>query len=85
MAPFAGQGQSPCLPYAATSRSSEVAALIMSGEMAVAFWMAHVGRSGTIFPLQNGGESAVLFCFVFLYIVFAGPGAWSIDGRNRSA
>lgn len=64
---------------------SRPAAFIMAGEMAVAFWMGHVGRSGTIFPIQNGGESAVLFCFVFLYIVFAGPGAWSMDGRRRSA
>ncbi|MGN6101461.1 MAG: DoxX family protein [Devosia sp.] len=57
------------------------AALVMSGEMAVAYWMAHVPRGG-FFPLQNFGESAVLFCFVFLYLVFAGPGAWSLDGRR---
>jgi putative oxidoreductase len=63
---------------------SRYAAFIMAGEMAVAFWMAHVGHSGTIFPINNGGESAVLFCFVFLYIVFAGPGAWSIDGRKQA-
>lgn len=57
------------------------AAFIMSGEMAVAFWMAHVARGG-IFPIVNQGEAAVLFCFVFLYIFFAGPGAWSIDGSR---
>jgi putative oxidoreductase len=59
------------------------AAFIMSGEMAVAFWMGHVGGSHTIFPIQNHGEAAALFCFIFLYIFLAGPGAWSIDGRRR--
>lgn len=56
------------------------AALVMSGEMAVAFWFMHVGHSGSIFPIQNFGEGAVLFCFIFLYLVFAGPGALSLDG-----
>lgn len=61
------------------------AAFIMSGEMAVAYWTAHVPHGG-FFPLANFGESAVLFCFVFLYIFFAGPGAWSVDGsRTRVA
>jgi putative oxidoreductase len=59
------------------------AAFIMSGEMAVAYWMAHVGRGG-FWPINNGGETAILFCFVFLYLFFAGPGAWSVDG-SRSA
>lgn len=63
---------------------SRYAAFVMSGEMAVAFWMGHVGRSGSIFPLVNMGEAAVLFCFIFLFIVFAGPGAWSIDGRRAA-
>jgi putative oxidoreductase len=61
------------------------AAFIASGEMAVAFWMGHVGHSGTVFPIVNGGGEAVLFCFIFLYIFFAGPGAWSIDGRMRNS
>ena len=56
------------------------AAFLMSGEMAIAFWTGHVPHAGSIFPIQNGGEAAVLFCFIFLYIVFAGAGAWSIDG-----
>ena len=54
-------------------------AFILAGECAVIFWIAHVPRGG-IFPLINGGEPAVLFCFIYLYFVFAGPGAWSIDG-----
>lgn len=53
-------------------------AFLLSGEMAVAYWMMHV-PSGGMFPLSNGGDSAILFCFVFLYLVFAGPGAWSVD------
>jgi putative oxidoreductase len=61
---------------------SRYAAFIMAGEMAVAFWTGHVPHAGSIFPLQNGGEAAVLFCFIFLYIVFAGAGAWSIDGMR---
>ena len=61
-------------------------AFILSGMMAVAYWMAH-GTSGKGFlPIQNGGELAVLYCFVFLYFFFAGGGTWSLDnliGRNR--
>jgi putative oxidoreductase len=53
------------------------AALIISGEMAFAYFIAHAPHS--FFPLANHGESAVLFCFVFLYFVFAGPGPWSLD------
>jgi len=58
-------------------------AFILSGEMAVAYWMMHVPKGG-FFPLVNGGDSAVLFCFVFLYLVFVGPGAWSVDGLRAS-
>ena len=56
-------------------------AFVLSGEMAVAYFMAHSTRS--FFPALNQGDSAVLFCFVFLYFVFAGPGAWSLDGARR--
>ena len=55
-------------------------AFILAGECAVIYWMVHVPHGG-IFPLLNGGEAAVLFCFVFLYLFFAGPGAWSVDRR----
>ena len=46
--------------------------------------MAHASQN--FFPVNNGGDAAILYCFVFLYLVFAGPGAWSIDGMrsNRS-
>jgi putative oxidoreductase len=53
------------------------AALLASGEMAVAYWMAHFPSS--FWPALNQGELAIMFCFVFLYLVFAGPGAWALD------
>lgn len=56
-------------------------AFILSGQMAVAYWMAHAPRG--FFPAVNGGEPAILFCFVFLYLAAAGPGAWSLDGTLR--
>jgi putative oxidoreductase len=56
-------------------------AFILSGEMAVAYWMAHAPQS--FFPVLNGGDAAILYCFVFLYLVAAGPGAWSLDEVKR--
>lgn len=62
---------------------SRPAAFILSGEMAVAYWMFHAPQS--TFPSVNQGEPAILFCFVFLLIAAAGPGPWSIDAqRSRS-
>jgi putative oxidoreductase len=61
---------------------TRAAAFVMSGEMAVAYFMAHLPRD--FFPVHNGGESAILFCFVFLYLVFSGPGAWSVDGMRKA-
>lgn len=58
-------------------------AFVLSGEMAVAYFVAHVPQGP--FPILNQGESAVLFSFVFLYLVFAGPGAWSVDGARGKA
>lgn len=52
-------------------------AFILSGQMAVAYFIAHAPQS--FFPALNGGDAAILYCFVFLYLVFAGPGAWSLD------
>ncbi|MWD27775.1 DoxX family membrane protein [Aquicoccus sp. SCR17] len=54
-------------------------AFILSGMMAVAYWGFHAPAA--TFPVQNGGELAIMFCFAFLYFVFAGPGAWSVDRR----
>jgi len=57
---------------------SRSAAFIASGEMAVGYWLAHAPRD--FFPVNNGGDAAILYCFVFLYLVFSGPGPWSLDG-----
>ena len=58
------------------------AAFISSGTMAVAYWYAHAPQGP--FPVNNGGDAAILFCFVFLYLVFSGPGALSLEGHGRS-
>jgi putative oxidoreductase len=62
---------------------SREAAFIMSGEIAVAYFMRRAPNG--FYPQVNGGGLEVLFCFVFLYLVFAGPGPWSVDAaRSRS-
>ena len=58
--------------------ATRAAAFLLSGEMAVAYFIAHVSRGG-FWPGLNGGEGAILFCFFFFYLVFAGPGPWSLD------
>jgi putative oxidoreductase len=55
-------------------------AFVLSGEMAAAYFMEHVPSGAPLVPLLNQGEAAVLYCFVFLYLAAAGPGAWSVDG-----
>jgi putative oxidoreductase len=57
-------------------------AFILSGEMAVAYFMAHFSKS--VVPLLNGGNEAVIYCFVFLYLFFAGPGPWSVDAARNT-
>jgi len=52
-------------------------AFILSGEMALAYFMSHAPRS--FFPLVNGGDGAILYCFIFLYLFVAGAGIWSLD------
>jgi putative oxidoreductase len=59
-------------------------AFILSGQMAVAYWMAHAPQAP--YPALNGGDAAILFCFIFLYLAAAGAGAFSVDGaRGRAA
>jgi putative oxidoreductase len=61
---------------------TRIAALICSGEMAVAYFLAHAPQS--FWPGINQGDAALLFCFVFLYLAFAGGGEWSLDAlRGR--
>lgn len=55
-------------------------AFLLSGQMAIAYWMVHAPMS--FFPVNNGGDAAILFCFVFLYLVFAGPGAFALDNKR---
>ena len=63
---------------------TRLAAFIAAGEMAAAYFIGHFPKG--FWPVLNGGEGAILFCFIFLYLAAAGPGAWSIDGaRTRNA
>ena len=58
-------------------------AFVLCGFMAVAYFMAHGSQGNVLLPMLNQGELAVLWCFVFLYFVFAGAGAWSVDAMRR--
>lgn len=60
---------------------TRAAAFLCSGTMAVAYFTAHATQG--FWPALNGGEAAILFCFVFLYLVFAGGGTWSLDATVR--
>jgi putative oxidoreductase len=59
------------------------AAFVSSGLMAAAYWMAHGTKA--LYPMLNGGEMAILFCFVFLYIAARGAGIWSVDAMRGQA
>jgi putative oxidoreductase len=56
-------------------------AFLLSGQMAFAYFIGHAPRN--LFPTLNGGDAAILYCFVFLYLAFAGPGPWSVDAILR--
>jgi putative oxidoreductase len=56
-------------------------AFVLAGEMAIAYWLVHAPEN--FFPVLNGGEGAILFCFNFLFFFFAGPGPWSVDAKMR--
>jgi putative oxidoreductase len=58
------------------------AAFLASGTMAVAYWYAHAPNN--FFPVNNGGDGAILYCFIFLYLVFAGAGPISVDAALAS-
>ena len=59
---------------------SRCAAFIASGEMAVAYFAVHF-KNGGFFPTQNGGDAAILFCFLFLYLAAAGPGSFAVNNK----
>jgi len=58
-------------------------AFVLSGEMAVAYFMAHATKGSPLLPMLNQGEGAVLYCFVFLFLAAAGGGVWSVDSGWR--
>lgn len=60
---------------------TRITAFVLSGEMAVGYWWMHVPNS--FFPIANGGEVMVLYCFAFLYLAAAGGGKWAL-GRKRA-
>jgi putative oxidoreductase len=55
-------------------------AFLLAGEMAIAYFMAHMPRD--FFPVNNSGDAAISFCFIFLYLIFAGSGAFALDNRR---
>ena len=59
---------------------TRLAAFVMAGEIAIGYFLFHFPQS--FWPIVNQGEPAILFCFIFLYLTAAGPGAWSIDGAR---
>ncbi|TFI59624.1 DoxX family protein [Sphingomonas parva] len=81
---FAGIFELTCGLLITIGLFTRPAAFLASGTMAVAYWYAHAPQ--TFFPVNNGGDAAILYCFVFLYLVFAGPGVWSLDEvRSRTS
>ena len=74
---YAGLIELICGALIALGLFTRPAAFLASGTMAAAYFMAHQPQS--LFPINNGGDAAILYCFVFLYLVFAGPGAFSLE------
>jgi putative oxidoreductase len=83
MPAFAGIIELVCGLLIAVGLFTRPAAFLASGTMAVAYWYQHFAPAN-FFPVNNGGDAAILYCFVFLYLCFAGPGPWSIDAARAS-
>ena len=62
---------------------TRIAAFLLSGEMAIGYWLLHVPQS--VYPIMNGGEIMVLYSFAFLYFAAAGAGPWSLDAKLKQA
>jgi len=60
-------------------------AFILSGLLAFAYFIGHAPKGNFLSPMLNGGEAAVLFCFVFLFLAAAGGGAWSLDAMRSGS
>ena len=80
---FAGIIELVCGLLIAIGLFTRPAAFLASGTMAAAYFIALAPQN--FFPVNNGGDAAILYCFVFLYLAIAGPGAWSIDGSRKRA
>ncbi len=78
---YAGIVELTCGLLIALGLFTRPAAFLASGPMAVAYWYAHAPQN--FFPINNGGDAAILYCFVFLYLVFAGAGPLSLDAKLR--
>jgi len=78
---YAGIVEIVCGLLIAIGLFTRPAAFLASGTMAVAYWMVHAPQN--LFPVNNMGDAAILYCFIFLYLVFAGPGPLSLDARLR--
>ena len=78
---YAGVIELVCGALIALGLFTRPAAFLASGTMAAAYFIAHHPQN--FFPINNGGDAAILYCFVFLYLVFAGPGAFSLGGAKR--
>lgn len=61
---------------------TRLTAFILCGEMAIAYFIGHANQGHVLVPMLNGGELAVLYCFIFLYLAVAGAGAWSVDAMR---
>ncbi|WP_114228424.1 MULTISPECIES: DoxX family protein [Sphingomonas] len=80
-AAFAGVIEFICGALIALGLFTRLAAFLASGCMAVAYFMAHAPKD--FFPVNNMGDAAILYCFIFLYLAAAGAGPWSLDGSRR--
>jgi putative oxidoreductase len=83
MPAFAGIIELVCGLLIVIGLFTRAAAFLASGTMAVAFWFFHF-KPDNPFPVNNMGDAAILYCFVFLYICIAGPGPWSIDAARAA-
>jgi putative oxidoreductase len=79
---YAGIVELVCGFLIAIGLFTRAAAFLASGTMAVAYWSVHAKMG--FFPVNNKGDAAILYCFVFLYLCFAGPGPWSVDAALAS-
>jgi len=82
-AAYAGIIELVCGALIALGLFTRAAAFLASGTMAVAYFLAHAPQD--FFPVNNMGDAAILYCFVFLYLVFAGPGPISVDAKLRGS